>query len=157
MEQLKGIGGEYAELLEAAGTFDKLCKKGCESEDELAEFDHGKRQVCSVAFRLAQVLKTAETKTKRPTHRGKIPIKDCPKTPDCYITFAEAATMLGVTKGTVSRWTGQDKLRDNGKTGQNRKVSKTSVLMLKEQRQQQELAEDAADIRRDSALISSKH
>ena len=65
--------------------------------------------------------------------------------------------LLGVTKGTVSRWTAQGKLQDNGQSGQGRKVSKTSVLMLKDQRQQQELAEDAADIRRDAVLISSQH
>jgi len=157
------IEREFAELLDRAGVFDKLCKRGCASEDEFAEFERVKQQVRSEAFKLAQVLQTAD---KKPPSRARIPItddqggrgaKNRPKMPEPYITFAKAADLLAVSTGTVSRWAGLGKITDNGKRGQGRKLSKASVLMLKAKREQEDMVGYAADIQQDAARLDRLH
>lgn len=168
------IERDFAELLKKAGQFDRLCKKGCESEEEFAEFEHIKKQLKSAAFGLAQVLQISESAGKgKDIQWTNIPIVEYkekihgPASPmpqkttaegrDEFITFKEAALLLGVSKGTVSRWVKETKIKDNGKIGHERRVSKSAVLILKNEREQQDLVKDAAELHRDAAKIRSMH
>lgn len=83
--------------------------------------------------------------TKKPTKEG-------------WITITEAAKILGVNKGNASRWANEDKIKDNGKRGRERRISKVSVLLLKDKREREDLVKDAADILRDRASkIPDRH
>ncbi len=67
-----------------------------------------------------------------------------------YITFARAAAVLGVSKSTVSKWAKKGKLHDNGQKGQKRRLLMTSVLLVKQGREDEDLAADVLDLRADA-------
>ena len=80
-----------------------------------------------------------------------LPIKDE------LITLTEAAEILGVDKGTVSRYADSDQITDNGVKGQNRRVWKSSVLFFRQQREDEQLRKDVRELRRDTKRISDTH
>ncbi len=51
---------------------------------------------------------------------------------DKWLTLTEAAKMLAVHRGTISRWANQGILRHNGQRGAKRRFSLSSVLLLKQ-------------------------
>ena len=63
----------------------------------------------------------------------------------------EAAKLLGVCTGTVSRWADKGKLRDNKKKGKGRQVTKSSVLLLKQNREDQDRRKDGEEVLQDIA------
>jgi excisionase family DNA binding protein len=77
---------------------------------------------------------------------------------DKWITITEAGKLLGVDKGTVSRWADTGRITDNKKKGRGRKVSKATVLLLKEEREHEDRLKDAADVLQDEAgKIPDRH
>jgi len=74
-----------------------------------------------------------------------------------FITLREASVLLGVSKGTVSRWTNEGKIKDNGVKGQGRKVSKASVLIMKLEREEKQARGDYEDYKRDIESIPDLH
>ncbi len=75
------------------------------------------------------------------------------KPEDSYITFQEAADILGIEKGTVSKWSGKGKFKDNGCIGQSRKLLLSSVLLAKHEGEEKDLKKDVGDLRRDAKRI----
>jgi excisionase family DNA binding protein len=72
---------------------------------------------------------------------------------DSYITFSEAAAILGVTRGTVSKWSKKGRFTDNGLKGQKRRLSKVCVLLVKQEIDDEYLKNDAAELRNDARRI----
>jgi len=77
---------------------------------------------------------------------------------DEWIRITDAAKILGVAKGTISRWANKGKIRDNGKKERERRVSKLSVLSLKHKREREDVLKDAAEDLQDRASkIPDRH
>jgi len=76
---------------------------------------------------------------------------------DELISLTQAGELLSVNKGTVGRLADAGKILDNGQEGQNRQVWKSSVLLLKQQREDEELRNDARELRKDSAGLPDRH
>ena len=75
------------------------------------------------------------------------------KPDDSYITFQEAADILGIKKSTVSKWSTKGKFKDNGCSGQSRKLLLSSVLLAKHEGEEKDLKKDARWLRRDAERI----
>ncbi|MFX1562891.1 MAG: pentapeptide repeat-containing protein [Promethearchaeota archaeon] len=69
---------------------------------------------------------------------------------DSWITITEAADLLAVNPGVISRWADEGRIKDNGKNRRDRRVLKTSVLLIKQNKEDAELLKDAKDLRKDS-------
>lgn len=76
---------------------------------------------------------------------------------DELISLTEAADLLGINKGTVSRCADAGEIMDNGEEGQSRKVWKSSVLLLKQRRDDSELSRDAKDLSKDARRVPDMH
>jgi len=76
---------------------------------------------------------------------------------DKWITGSEAAKILVVHRGTVWRWANEERIRDNGKARSQRRVSKASVLLLKEKLEEETLRGDIEDIRTDAHTLPDRH
>lgn len=76
---------------------------------------------------------------------------------DELISLTEAGGLLGVNKGTASRYADAGEIMDNGEEGQNRKVWKSSVLLLKQRWEDEELLQDVKDLRKDSEKLDGTH
>ena len=164
------IQTDFARLQETTRSLDQMCIKRIDEDDEEVVFEHIKEQLNKIILELAAMLESGQKSGRKiadlPPDEAKIPMtddqggccaKDRSKMPEPYITFAEAASLLAVSKGTVSRWAGQGRLTDNGKRGQGRKLSKASVLILKAKREQKDMVGYAADIQRDAARLDRLH
>jgi excisionase family DNA binding protein len=68
-----------------------------------------------------------------------------------WMTITQASRLLGVNKGTVSRWADEGKIQDNKQKGKKRKVSKISVLLMKDKREHEDTLKDAAEVLQDRA------
>lgn len=60
------------------------------------------------------------------------------KRPSEWITFAEAARLAHVHRGTIGRMADSGEIKDNGKRGHNRRAEKSSVLQWMGRRQERE-------------------
>lgn len=69
---------------------------------------------------------------------------------DLWITFSEASNLLVVAKSTVSKWADKGKFTDNEQTGRNRRLLKSSVLMVKQDIEDEDIKRDAEELRRDN-------
>ena len=77
---------------------------------------------------------------------------------DEWIRITDAARIVGVAKGMISRWADKGKICDNGKKKKERRVSKLSVLSLKHKREHEEVLMDAAEDLQDRASkIPDRH
>ena len=92
--------------------------------------------------------------TEKPARTGQT---TKPAENDDLITLTEAAGILFVDKGTVSRLANKGVIMDNGIKGPGRKVSKISVLMLKEKREQENRRADYEELKRDADNIPDMH
>jgi len=80
-----------------------------------------------------------------------------PPIKDELISLTDAAEILSIDKGNVSRLANSDAIKDNGIKGSKRQVWKSSVLFYKHQREDEQLLKDAKELRRDSGEISNSH
>jgi len=76
---------------------------------------------------------------------------------DQLISLTEAGGLLGVNKGTVCRYADAGAIMDNGEEEQTRKVWKSSVLLLKQRWEDEELLQDVKDLRKDSQELGGTH
>jgi hypothetical protein len=68
-----------------------------------------------------------------------------PPIKDEELTNEQAAELLGVERGTISKFAKIGLLKDNGKSGQNRRVLKSSVLLLRDKYVTERQIEEAKD------------
>lgn len=111
----------------------------------------------SLDFRTFQmpIAKLVSQALDREKEQKRIPQTQVPG--DKLITLTEAAALLGVHKGTVSRYANAGTIVDNGQEGQNRRVLESSVLLLKQQREDKEVLQDAKDLKTDSKSLPDRH
>jgi len=76
---------------------------------------------------------------------------------DEWIKVSEAAEILSVNTGTVTRWANKGRIKDNEKKGRKRRVLKSSVLFLKQSREDSEVLKDAKELRKDTRTIPDQH
>ena len=74
-----------------------------------------------------------------------------PSEGDCWITITEAADLLAANRGVISRWASKGKIKDNGKKKRERRVLKSSVLLMKDKIESEDRLRDSAEILRDMA------
>lgn len=72
---------------------------------------------------------------------------------DEWISFAQAAEILAVSKPTLSRWADDGKIQSNGKTGRLRKLNKISVLLQKQAAEDEEIKKDVRELRMDGKRL----
>lgn len=73
-----------------------------------------------------------------------------------FTSITEAANLLGLNKGTVSRMADRGELKDNGAKGSGRMISKTSVYDYLETQKLKQKAEDYDDIMEDDKKMRKK-
>lgn len=79
-------------------------------------------------------------------------------TKDKWLKVTEAAELLCVHRGVISRWVDKDKIKNNRKTGKARRVLKSSVLLMKHKREHEDLLKDAAEELQDrTSKILDRH
>jgi len=132
-------------LLNKCRKFDEACWAGCRNEEEDIELQYIHERVLVLLEELAGLLERAEAAHGSDTNSY---IEDSK-----WMTFTEAAELLAVSKGTVSKWADKGIFDDNGKIGQTRRLLKSSVLVFKQGREDKDLERDAADLRRDAANL----
>lgn len=76
---------------------------------------------------------------------------------DEWIKVSDAAEILSVNTGTVTRWANKGRIKDNEKKVRKRRVLKSSVLFLKQSREDSEVLKDAKELRKDTRTIPDQH
>jgi hypothetical protein len=123
----------------------------------LLETSRNAREIADACIK-AYVRKLAQTKRniaqavgeeQAETGQEAEPTGEPPK--DEWLKLVEAAKLLHVDKGTVSRWADEGKIQDNGQKRKARRVSKISVLLLKDKREREDSLKDAAEVLQDEA------
>jgi hypothetical protein len=66
------------------------------------------------------------------------------------LTQGAFSDILLVSKATLCRWVKEGKLVGNGKQGRQIRLSKTSVLLAKQDMEEQQLRQDVQDLRKDA-------
>jgi len=138
------VHSDFKRLSQAVGVFDKLCRKGAQTEQELEQIEAAMRHVRNVAAEFTDLLEVLEG-------------DDCDsgeRLTASYVTFAEAADIIGVCKATISNWSNQGRLAHNGANGRGKKLLLSSVLAIKHQIENNQLYRDAQQLRQDAARIS---
>lgn len=140
-------------LLALCQRLDRKVRKGCYTESEVSELEYLRGQVISAIHRLADlVLPRPAQSSCEPSARTSART-DCAA--DAWITFSKAAELLGVTKATVSKWARQRRFADNGLSGQRRRVSRSSVLLVKQQMEEDVLLQDVEELRQDARRLGT--
>jgi hypothetical protein len=149
----------YDMLMAKCRQIDMVCRVGCRSEEEMLELHFLKSKAIGAAAELADVLTLLQQNTGTTDFADTYGINctdnKCIKKKDNdeWMTFSEAAEVVGVTKGTISKWASEGKFRDNGRTDQKRRLLKISVLEVKLQKENEDLKKDALDLRRDAGKL----
>ena len=136
------IKAEFARLLENTRALDRLCVKRIDEDDELVMLEHTKAHLAESLCDLASML-----------DGGNHSPESTPDPPTEWITAVEAGGILGRHPGTVRRWAREGKIRDNGKIGQHRRVSKMEILLIKQAAEEKDRQKDLDDLRRDARRI----
>lgn len=77
---------------------------------------------------------------------------------DEWITITKAADILCVNKGVISRWADKGDIQDNKEEGRKRRVLKSSVLLKKAKREDEDRRKDTDNVLKDMAnKIPDKH
>jgi len=123
-------------LLDKCRKIDDVCHAGCRDQEQLLELDFIRTRAKGLVNALAELLEMAETNvTPKPEPKDRVQ----PAKGDEWISLSKSGRLLGVSPGTVSRLISKGLVKDNGQKGRKRKVSKTSVLIEKERRDNLEL------------------
>jgi excisionase family DNA binding protein len=143
---------------------DLVCRAGCRSEEELLELEFLRSKAVGAATELSEVIQIIQNEECKIENGDKIGPGttdfteiNCDErknnSSDCYITFAQAAELLAVGKGTVSKWAAAGRMTDNGLKGQKRKLLKSSVLLVKQEMEDEEIKKDVKELRKDASII----
>lgn len=147
----------YDMLTAKCRQIDMVCRKGCCNEGEVLELEFLRGKAVAAAVELAEVLdllkRTQEPRNLRTQEKLDSGSQAGMTVPEEWITFSQAADIIGVTKGTISKWAAEGKFRDNGQKGQQRRLLKTSVLMVKFQKEDEDLKKDVSDLRQDAQKL----
>lgn len=160
---------DFEHVKSAIREYDMHCDKRCYEDDEAEILENKRKRIETLGNNLADLisgrcwlpivhLTSHEQEGLKTKIQRKPPIKiiemsankkaPCstvsPKPPvaevqDAWISYDEAADLLEMTKSTVSKWTSQGRFIDNGCVGPKRKLSRNSVILAKQQHEDQQL------------------
>jgi excisionase family DNA binding protein len=142
------IRGDFARLQEAIHTIDRMCGKRCDEEDELGRLEHTKAQLERSILELADLIEIGLKNEDRRIKNAET-TQQAPENGDQWLTNREAAKILGVRRGTVSKWAKKGRFSDNGIKGQKKRLSKASVLLVKQEIDDEYIKNDEEDVRND--------
>jgi hypothetical protein len=97
-------------------------------EDELETLEHTKATAARRMNELADLIESGD-QPRKPQIAQKMSKEDS-KTE--WMTFGKTAKLLGVSISTVSKWAQKGRFTDNGIKGQKRRLSTASVLLIKQ-------------------------
>ena len=101
-------------------------------EDELEALEHTKatavRRMNELADLIEIGLKNEECRIKNAETTQQTPEKG-----NQWLTNSEAGKILGIDRSTVSKWAEKGRFSDNGLEGQKKRLSKASVLLVKQE------------------------
>ncbi len=150
---------DFAVLLDLVEDYDHLCARRCVDEDDLVVCEHIQERIYKAVDDLASLLDHREQDGKD-VHKDVKPqsgevLNPSSRANEQWVTFAQAADLLAVGKGTVSKWAKLGRFIDNRLTGQARRLSKASVLMVRQEIDDATLQNDAHDLRLDARRIGT--
>jgi len=138
---------------------DLLCRAGCSTRKERLELDFLRCKAVGAGAELAELLDLITGSSASGNEDSGLP-PTCPKysrreeeiseSPTQWVSYKEAADILLVSKATLCRWVKEGKLVGNGKQGRQIRLSKTSVLLAKQDMEEQQLRQDVQDLRKDA-------
>lgn len=143
-------------LLALCQRLDRKVRDGCYTESEVSELEYLRDQVISAIHRLAELImpRPAQSSCEPSARSGHCSAKtSCAA--DAWITFSKAAELLGVTKATISKWANQNRFVDNGLANQRRRLSRGSVLLVKQQMEEEDLLKDVEELRQDARRLGT--
>lgn len=158
----------YDMLMAKSRQIDMVCRTGCRSGDEILELEFLRTKAIAAAVELAEVLSLLQKKsgttdftdyterhktTLDSPIRGNDTLTGSVQTGEDWITFTQAAEIIGVSKGTISKWAAEGRFKDNGRTGQKRRLLKSSVLVIKQEIEDNDLKKDIRDLRHDARKL----
>jgi excisionase family DNA binding protein len=136
---------------------DLLCRAGCSSLKERLELDFLRCKAIGAGCELAELLNLITGSPASENQGSGLLSPVCqPVSPVIsestteWITYGQAAEILLVSKATVCRWVKEGKLVGNGKQGRQIRLRKTSVLLAKQDMEEQQLRQDVQDLRKDA-------
>lgn len=138
----------WDELAAVCRQIDMICRAGCRTAEEMTELEFLRSKAVGIAAELSEVIGVIQN--------GEPPCFEPPALSgreEEWITFAQAAEILAVSKGTVSKWAKAGRLEDNGLKGQKRRLLKTSVLVVKQAEEDALLREDMRELKDDAKRI----
>jgi hypothetical protein len=167
---------EKEEVLLFRGYVDSIrcdrCHKSCSVNPQIARYPDGQQKgvvLCTdedeggrIEFEMKKLRYWEINKKKLqdngypPTQKEKTtsdPSTSLKLTGDSFITFAEAAEIIGVAKGTISKWVKKGWFQDNGQKGQKRRLLKSSVLLVKQKIEDADLKRDVQELRQDARQL----
>ena len=118
-----------------------------DDENTLGAMEHTKATVAGRMNELADLIESGQKSARK--------IVDIAPTADNeqWVTYKEAAGLLGIKKSTVSKWVKKGRLTDNGEKGRKKRLSKNCVLLVKQEIDDEYLKNDAAELRNDARRI----
>lgn len=145
------IKTDFDLLIELVKRFDNRFHQKFGEEEEWIACEYLREKIHTTLDGLAARLDNRDLKTDCPDTPP--PAQSSPKSTaahDKWLTFAKAAELLAIGKGTVSKWAKQNRFVDNGLKGQRRRLSKLSVLMVKQEIEDKDIQNDVKDLRLDA-------
>jgi excisionase family DNA binding protein len=155
----------FDHLMAKCRQIDMVCRTGCRSEAEMLELEFLRGKAVGAAAELSEVVRiigNLELKIEN-VEKNNLDSRLPPspkgfggtgrgndKTEDEWITFAQAAEILGVSKPTLTRWADDGKIQCNGKKGRLRKLNKVSVLLAKQAVEDEAVRQDIRELRQDA-------
>lgn len=127
---------------------DMVCRAGCRNEEELLELEFLRGRAVAAATELAEVIRIVQ--------EGQVPRRPTPAAfgrEDEWINVTEAAEILEVSKSTISKWTKEGKIKHNSMRGHRRRLSRLSILLVKQEREDSFLRGDLKDLKEDAKRI----
>lgn len=137
-------------------TIDLLCRAGCFSLKDRMELDFLRCKAVGAGCELAELLNLIHRSLACEREEPDLSMRSCravnsDNTAE-WLTYRQAADILVVSKATICRWVKERKLVGNGKHGRQIRLSKTSVLLAKQDMEDQQLRQDVQDLRKDARM-----
>jgi excisionase family DNA binding protein len=129
---------------------DLLCRAGCNNLKDRLELDFLRCKAVGAGSELAELLDLITGTPSSENEGSVLPEKALSSNTTQWISYKEAADILLVSKATLCRWVKEGKLIGNGKQGRQIRLSKTSVLLSKQDMEDQQLKQDVQDLRKDA-------
>jgi hypothetical protein len=139
------IEGVFSKLQKKAEALDDLCVNRINDEDKLVMLEHTMAYLDEGLGELADLIEIGvqnrECRIKNEETTAKTP-----ENSNQWLTNSEAGEILGIHRSTVSKWANKGRFSDNGIKGQKKRLSKASVLLVKQDIDDEYLKNDDEDV-----------